>query len=205
MANPFEPWLPMYGPGTLPERPMWRVPTEGGAWTSAFGGMFGGLGAIPPRPDPERRVRIDGRTLVLDREPPQRPDYKPGAPRGWVFIGTDEAGKPVAKRPLTTPETGWPVDAVDEAMAWLDEHDPVLPPPRMVGQVWVSGREVRSIVTTIRGRVVWGRDSAEVLADVQDGWDPLSFPPRAAVLVAGPTPWGRDVPWAPPGWTPTNG
>lgn len=111
---------------------------------------------------------------------------------------------------LDRDEKGWhdkrgrwdhPEDLLD-AMARIDREYPLEAPPPMEGQVWVqiegAGRYLDKgnsfCIVAVRG--------CDVVAVVRDGDEPRlgvlhTWPPRGAVLVAGPTPWGRDVPWAP--------
>jgi hypothetical protein len=81
-------------------------------------------------------------------------------------------------------------------IAEIDTHSPVDRPPPMVGQVWVFDDQTEEIVYTQKlttsTTVLFAGDKAVT----------LSWPPSGGVLVAGPTPWGRDVPWAPAGWRP---
>lgn len=146
MGNPFLPYLPMYRPGALPERPWW-----------VFDGSVGGG---------HRWTRHDHATVLVD-----------------AF------------------DRGGPCPAA--ALAGIDAYDTAHPlpvPPPMVGQVWVlPDGEHRSIIGMhFHGRPMWGREQYSGL--VSDAWEGPHFPRPRAVLVLGPTPWGRDRPWAPPGW-----
>lgn len=91
----------------------------------------------------------------------------------------------------------------EECMAFLDATQPVPPPPPMSGQTWVIPGDLGEL--HIVG--LSGLDGAPLV------FHPLHFPPGCpgilqrwpppgAVLVAGPTPWGRDVPWAPSTYLP---
>ena len=81
----------------------------------------------------------------------------------------------------------------EDAMARIDAAHPLPAPPSMPAQVWAwphdaSGRAVvheQTVVDVSQGAVIF-RDGAFYV-----------WPPRRAILVAGPTPWGRDVPWSP--------
>lgn len=93
-------------------------------------------------------------------------------------------------------------ESVDAALATYDAESPMPPPSPSQGQVWLqvegAGRfldvgDVFSIVSILRQQPV---------AAVQGSDEPRlavlkTWPPPGAVLVAGPTPWGRDCPWAP--------
>jgi hypothetical protein len=152
MTSPFVPWLPMYAPGAVPERPWWRQ--EGDDYRRADGA----------------RVKS-----VLD---------------GFRFIE-------------------W-----EPTLRLIEAHDtehPMPVPPPMVGQVWAwpeSGTE-RAVASTWGGRAWFQAEVGQpkpadvgVVCASSEAWGASEWPPRGAVLVAGPTPWGRDVPWAPPGWKP---
>lgn len=76
-------------------------------------------------------------------------------------------------------------------VAALDAYDAAHPmpvPPPMAGQVWATPDGSQVPV----GYIHKGQDAAGFRV----------WPPTGCVLVAGPTPWGRDVPWAPVGWRP---
>lgn len=64
----------------------------------------------------------------------------------------------------------------DEALTAFDAAHPLPAPPLMPGQVWAYA------------------DGTETLIVRVEMWPP---PDVNAILVAGPTPWGRDVPWSP--------
>ncbi len=93
------------------------------------------------------------------------------------------------------------------ALREIDKESPLPPPLPMLGQVWHQvtdgGRypdagDVFSVVSFLRGKpVVILQDGEDPLPCVSDVW-----PPQGAVLVSGPTPWGRDVPWHPADWRP---
>lgn len=91
---------------------------------------------------------------------------------------------------------GHEADVNGDRLAALDAEQPLLPPPPMPGQVWAwpspgRGNVESALVTEVRdGSVI-----------MRAGWRynfPEEWPPEDAVLVAGPTPWGRDVPWSAP-------
>lgn len=88
----------------------------------------------------------------------------------------------------------------DAAMHDYDSYDPLPIPDPMPGQVWV--REGTSLLITRvmpLGDGEWmlwfGEGPATYALDAPEG--KCHWPIPRAVLVAGPTPWGRDVPWAP--------
>lgn len=92
-------------------------------------------------------------------------------------------------------------DGIANCLAERDIEHPIPAPPLMPGQVWiVDGAEF-----TVQSRAAHGRFCLLHTASlkVEDGivvW--YEDDPRAGFLVAGPTPWGRDVPWAPVAVTP---
>lgn len=90
---------------------------------------------------------------------------------------------------------GAEVGAEDAAeLAAYDAAHPLPAPPPMCGQVWADALATYAIAAVVRG---------VPLVDAGAGLEPLEqWPLAGAVLVAGPTPYGRDVPWAPPGWRP---
>jgi hypothetical protein len=146
--NPFLPWLPMYRPGTLPDRPMWRrLPAE-----RQDGAGAGGV------PLPTQWERCDG------------------------------------------------ARAREDQLLDIERASPVPAPPPMEGQVWVGGPRPTGLVARVEtmpgGWVVFwgGTDEERHYGAAATGLG--AWPPERAVLVAGPTPWGRDVPWHPAGWRP---
>lgn len=142
MSNPFLPWLPMYAPGSVPERPWWRE-------NEAF-----------------EHVRIGGGPFVRG---------------GIVYAGVVVCAG----------------GALLETLTRLDAEHPLPAPPPMAGQVWCDrGPGGEAVQFTIHA--VIGGQPVVVVDDT--GPTPVAWPPAGAVLVAGPTPWGRDVPWAPAGW-----
>ncbi len=98
---------------------------------------------------------------------------------------------------------GWspPVSTVEEMDAF-DDGSPLPVPPAMPGQVWSDPTNGEVQVLSVSARdsaLLVGLELAESPLRVNHH---LDWPPPGAVLVAGPTPWGRDVPWAPLGWRP---
>lgn len=77
-----------------------------------------------------------------------------------------------------------------DAMARIDSAHPLPAPGPMPGQVWTFDGQERSIIAVRPGDdaiVTWYGPPAKC----------KSWPPPGAILVAGPTPWGRDCPWSP--------
>jgi hypothetical protein len=82
-----------------------------------------------------------------------------------------------------------PAESYTESRARIDREHPVPKPPLMPGQVWaVLGEDHTWRELTFLG-ISNGREPC-----FSNGYMNLH---RDAVLVAGPTPWGRDVPWCP--------
>ena len=89
----------------------------------------------------------------------------------------------------------------DDAMARIDAAHPLPVPPPMCGQVWsVGGDEV--LITFSEGNAAaWryafmGGPIVNGGTSYTQGGKPWPMD-EDAFLVAGPTPWGRDVPWSP--------
>lgn len=79
--------------------------------------------------------------------------------------------------------------ATMSAMAPIDCEHPLPKPPLMAGQVWVvlggdgQWRELTYLGVTTTKQGAFSNGYLNLHSD--------------AILVAGPTPWGRDVPWTP--------
>jgi len=125
--------------------------------------------------------RVDGLTPVTDADLAR--DAK-----GWY----DRRGR------MHPGEFPWQLST----LARLDREFPLPAPPPMPGQVWVQVEGA--------GRAFDAGDSFVILAVLRklpvamtqgDDEPQISmvhtWPPPGAALVAGPTPWGRDVPWWP--------
>lgn len=84
------------------------------------------------------------------------------------------------------------IDTPRSELEYIDGVHPLSAPPRLAGQVWAW--------TTPDGqyheRVIWGVSGpiSDLRADAQAAFE---VAPPDAVLVAGPTPWGMNVPWSP--------
>lgn len=86
--------------------------------------------------------------------------------------------------------TAWKTDEeMLVEMALIDAAYPMPMPPMMPGQVWTwkgdHGGWLEDSVVRIAGDGNWIFSTG------------LLNVPRDAILVSGPTPWGRDVPWSP--------
>lgn len=161
--NPFANYLPCYAPGTVPDRPWWRLVPTGqtahAAW-SAF-------------------TRCDGQAIVA--EPYKAPVYWGSPDPEWRAERERERRAYVAAH-----------------LANMDAYDlahPLLVPPPMATQVWVLADGEQDSVGRVfpNGDVIFANGPYVRAAE---------WPPPGAVLVLGPTPWGRDCPWAPAGWRP---
>lgn len=105
-------------------------------------------------------------------------------------------------------------------LAGIDDAYLVPPPPPMAGQVWVWFEDWRATGTPggLDASLYVAAGTVAMIAGVTPAMHPertplvrltsfpsdvgRTWPMSGAVLVAGPTPWGRDVPWAPAGWKP---
>lgn len=89
------------------------------------------------------------------------------------------------------------VDAIGDALARIDAEHPLPVPSPTPGQVWrswlVSGSEmmVSEVILAASGAPTCAIVAGETMMFPQE------WPPPSAILVAGPTPYGRDVPWSP--------
>lgn len=82
---------------------------------------------------------------------------------------------------------------VDDGMAYVDTKHPLPAPDPMPGQVWRLPHGVEYVLAQTDGD-----GDGQMSASLGRNWfTRKQWPPPGAVLVAGPTPWGRDVPWAP--------
>jgi len=174
--NPFTPWLPMYSPDAHPERPWWRAEH---AQRQTF------------------YRRIDGA-------------------KGWTYNEKDGYGGLF----FVPPEcAGYPW--IEQRMASEDAARPIPAPPPMPGQVWIWFEEWRAKGTPgglDAGQLYVMAGNVATICGITPAYNPertplirlssfpcdvgRTWPMPGAVLVAGPTPWGRDVPWAPAGWKP---
>lgn len=172
--NPLSPaiiarWSPMWAKDCCSERPWWRIGIVPGNPVQT---------SFPARYVMEYR-RVDGKTVHLGYQ---------SANAEW--------------RDLTAHLT---------EMARIDAAHPLPAPPPLPGQVWATPRPGYGDG--------WGYHLVTVAAPfVGDSWlvhlggdgsvaqtyrmgeatpDASAWPPPGAILVAGPTPWGRDIPWGP--------
>jgi hypothetical protein len=131
---------------------------------------------------------------------PERPWWRVSR-RSTYQIGDD--GNRISGSDCRRPDGGEEFAPEAATATVLDAYDakhPLPVPPPMAGQVWcdTTARNRAQVQFTIHAVI---GDVAIVIVD-DTGPSPIEWPPPAAVLVAGPTPWGRDVPWAPAGWKP---
>lgn len=191
-ADPLPPtiaarWRPMWHPWAHPTRPWWRKAENP---YSSLGGIFGGSGA--PRPLENAWQRVDRRVVATVHPLTERGRANESVVLGWAFLDPEAAkvGKADAGR---HPESG-PWTTAEEAMAYVDATTPLPAPDPMPGQAWVSGGGTECMIAA-----VW-RDGGSWWVQWASNPDvPALWQPPTSVLVAGPTPWGRDVPWAPMG------
>ena len=93
-------------------------------------------------------------------------------------------------------------DIPGDTLAAIDAANPLPAPPPMPGQVWVAptGDEF-TIAAIVKACVLFA-----TLAPSPEAYGAFApcvssqpeWPAAGAILVAGPTPWGRDVPWSAP-------
>lgn len=82
-----------------------------------------------------------------------------------------------------------------DAVAFVDASHPIPAPEPMPGQVWASGGGTECMIAA-----AWRDGGSWLVQWASNDREPrLWVPPTTSVLVSGPTPWGRDVPWAPMG------
>lgn len=110
-------------------------------------------------------------------------------------------------------EQGGEVDPCTEALAAIDTAHPLPAPPPMCGQTWCWPDGIETMLTRVepvgpagvtdvwrvwtvvpaKGVLVSPR---EVGVSIDDGSDIEAWPPPGAILVAGPSPHGFNVPWS---------
>ena len=163
-------WSQMWSPDCHPERPWWSLCVVDGEPVQT---------SFPARYVMQWR-RADGKTV--------RVGYQSANPDWRTTVFQHEAG-----------------------IAAVDAAHPLPAPPPLPGQVWATPRPGYGDG--------WGYHLVTVAAPfVGDSWlvhlggdgsvaqtyrmgeatpDASAWPPPGAILVAGPTLWGRDVPWSP--------
>lgn len=130
----------------------------------------------------------------------------------------DRLGKTRADIKLRDPRTLWNSDkeAPSEAMSRIDKKHPLPAPPPMPGQVWAfpdGEAQITAVERALLYRLherpedaklhlcpVWSTPLIRLNRQwhvTEAEWQGGQWPIRGAILVAGPTPWGRDVPWTP--------
>lgn len=85
-------------------------------------------------------------------------------------------------------------DDARQSREWLDTNHPLPAPDPMSGQVWVSAGGTQCMIAA-----AWCSGGSWWVQWASNPGEPKRWEPPTSVLVAGPTPWGRDVPWAPMG------
>lgn len=114
----------------------------------------------------------------------------------WRRVSVDVGGphRQVVEKWTRVWDNRGPLYAHD--LAGIDEAYPVDVPPPMPGQVWVLPDGDQQTVSRVAG-TPWTIVFFHATYVRDDEW-----PLPGAVLVAGPTPWGWNVPWAPAGRKP---
>ncbi len=134
---------------------------------------------------------------------PERPWWRRPGQRcdGIELVRLSQDHPPASMQNLRGAYRPW-IEDVASAMERIDREYPIPPPEPLEGQVWAQVEGA--------GRFLDGGDSFMIvsmlrtnpIAVVQGNYEPKlavlrTWPPPGAVLVAGPTPWGRDIPWSP--------
>lgn len=187
MSNPFLPWLPMYGPGAVPERPWWQLCTRGGVTLDTYPAQY-----------PWQAVR-DGRAIALG--------YAGAASaRGLITPAiVEEIDRIDTEHPLPVPPPMptqvWCWSPTEMATV-VDIHEgrPVWNggiPPAPYQRAAERARRGRWEDDRRRARMATGADKILFAASSVITLDDYAWPPPGAILVAGPL-----APWAPAGWAP---
>lgn len=179
-------WLGVWG-DVHPERPWWHHPSKDGGTYFPFD-LFGrGPGPVP---DPDKYVRRGGGVSVAAN---RQPEDRSRAPRisdpvvGWFVCVGDPTKVENYRCPEARPDG---FETADAAMAWYDTAHPLPAPPPMCDQTWAWPDGEQLVVS----RVFPGGEA--MMACGGPFFAASEWPPPGAVLVAGPSPWGRDVPWS---------
>lgn len=176
-------WAPMWRAGH-PSRPWW--------FYEQLRSLDAHAQDVRTYPNALKLTRVDGVEFRYRAYPPApRRIGNAGPPwiPGWYqTLDLIRGGRtPVA----TDPD---PTGPITQVLAEWDEEQPLPAPPLMPGQVWIVTRLGKSRLPV--GEQVY----IEGLTHARDPWASSRasyLDMRDAILVAGPTPWGRDVPWAP--------
>lgn len=107
-------------------------------------------------------------------------------------------------------------ESVDAALATYDAESPIPPPPPMPGQVWAFPDGEAQITAVERAMLcrlherpedaklrlcpVWSKPLIRLNRQwhvTAAEWEERQWPIRGAILVAGPSAYGRDIPWCP--------
>jgi alkanesulfonate monooxygenase SsuD/methylene tetrahydromethanopterin reductase-like flavin-dependent oxidoreductase (luciferase family) len=116
---------------------------------------------------------------------------------GWVITGDDPSDVENPSVLIRSPGGNGRDESVgglsfEEAMSYVDTNHPLPAPDPMPGQVWVSAGGTQCMIAA-----VWRYGDSWWVQWASNPDAPVRWEPPTSVLVAGPTPWGRDVPWAP--------
>ena len=175
----FDPWLPMYREGMVPERPWWRAAAQGSVRCD---GRVAAPWAMTPH---ELRARTREEMLAeIDRIDAEHPLPVPPAMPGqvWAWSATEMA-----------------------AVVGIREGRPIWgagTPPKPVQESARRSAAERQEERRRQARMATRFDDVSYLSAASVEEEDYVWPPPGAVLVAGPSPWGRDMPWVPAGWRP---
>jgi len=121
-----------------------------------------------------------------------RPWWRRGQWNTWVRVDgktvDDGATRRIGRVTQHDPARARPAAEVEAEIAAIDAAHPLPRPPWMPAQVWTWLGDDGKIHEASVGAVYeaykeWHLEGSSI--------------PRRAILVAGPGPWGRDVPWSP--------
>lgn len=183
-------WAPMWRAGH-PSRPWW--------FYEQLRSLDAHAQDVRTYPNTLKLTRVDGVEFRYRAYPPApRRIGNAGPPwiPGWYQTLDLINGRrtPVA----TDPD---PTGPITEVLAKWDEDQPLPAPPLMPGQVWIVNGEELSIMacspsgSAMVAGAVLGDGGDTIFRTNSTHWNVALR--THGVLVSGPTPWGRDVPWAP--------
>jgi hypothetical protein len=187
-----ERWAPTWGTSVFPTQPWWskggavlpRFKENSGSDVFAqFNSIFGDLSKHLPKESEGWYTRKDGVKIVqkLDK-------------LWFIFDKWEESAEPKTLLDRFTcrgwgardKPNGW--ETPEEAAAFADGYTPLPRPPILAGQTWAWVTE-----DGLCERVIWG---VTLRGDTQVEPALEALPPHA-ILVAGPSCYGFNVPWAP--------
>lgn len=176
-------WSPMWAAGH-PTRPWWQYAQIRSLDVGSLDGRT--------HPDEQKLIRIDGAVFQYRGYSSLPWRLRQGAPAwvpGWYQAVFPDRGLVVA----ATSDSD-PMGPILDVLAKWDAEHPLPTPPLMPGQVWVVDGEELTVLSpeSEQGRVTVAGRMHELTFQL----NAQMFTTRG-LLVSGPTPWGRDVPWAP--------